>query len=618
MDIIVSYFMPLLFILGISLFNSIIFKSKFEVVVAFSMLEGIIVTYVFGFLDLRIGLVCTVTLAVLSIPLFFYVRTRGGYSLRDKFLTDMFWVFIVLYTVVFALNLGKTFYKWDEFSHWGMMAKEMFRLDKYYYVEESVLVHHREYPPFTTIMQYIWCKLCGEYKERHLYNAKIILSLITLFPVYSWFLDFSQKGKNLIWRLGKVFGLAFLFIIVSNILTIGEAFYYRTIYTEGVLCALVFLAVFSLFAPVNNRIFSMLNISFVLTAILLTKQMGIYFYAFIVLGYFVIKIVRREKLFRVLELLAVVGVPAVMWLCWQIVTKINTPIGQFDSSKFSIENILAIFDGNAPEYRYTTIDRFLDAIINVPIISRPINISYLWFVIIFPILLIICIKVSKLKENRIRILITGCILEVTAIVYVPVMLVLYLFGFSQGEALGLACYERYMRTMLYPMMLFLFFSILSIFLREYSNHKKKIWAIGVVGLFILIPFSNLKEELIPGIFTDDVSSLFQGDSQIIVQNTSEEDSIYFICQGDNGSARNITAYLTAPRTLSTSYFNLTGTEKDEVIEYMREYDYVYVGGIDSVFVENYSELFGEDFTQENQQLYKVEVVKEQILLERVY
>lgn len=618
MDIIVSYFMPLLFILGISLFNSIVFKSKFEVVVAFSIIESVIITYIFGFMDLRIGLVCCIILAVLSIPLFLYVRNKGNYSLKETFLTDMLWVFIVLYTIVFVLNLGKTFYKWDEFSHWGMMAKEMVRLDKYYYVEESVLVYHREYPPFATIMQYIWCKLCGGYKESHLYNAKIMLSLVTLFPVYSWCLDFAQKGKKIVWRMGKALGIALLFILVSNILTIGEAFYYRTIYTEGVLCALIFLALFSMFAQGNNRIFFYLNMGFVLTAIVLTKQMGIYFYAFIVLGYFAIKIVRRERRLRIGDFLAVIGWPAIMWSLWQIVTKVNTPTGQFDSSKFSIENIFAIFAGNAPEYRYTTIDTYLDAIINMPIISGPINISYLWFVIIFPILLIICVKISKTKETRFRIAIVGCILEITSIVYIPVMLVLYLFGFSQGEATGLACYERYMRTMLYPMVLFLFFSVLSILLREYSNHKKKIWVMGIISLFIFIPITNLREELIPGIFTEDVSSLFHGDSEIIIQNTDEDDSIYYVCQGDNGSARNITAYLTAPRTISTGYYNLSGVEVSEVLEYIKEYDYVYLGGIDSVFVENYGKLFGDEFTEENQQLYAVNIVEQQIMLERVY
>lgn len=618
MDIIVSYFAPLFFVLGISLFNSIIFKSKFEVVVAFSMLESVIVTYLFGFWDLRIGLMCSVVVAILSIPLFIYVRNKGIYSLKETFLTDMLWVFIVLYTIVFALNLGKSFYKWDEFSHWGMMAKEMFRLDKFYYVEESVLVHHREYPPFATIMQYIWCKLCGEYKERHLYNAKVMLSLVTFLPVYSWFLEISQKEKKLIWRLGKVLGLAFFFIIVSNLLTIGEAFYYRTIYTEGVMCAFIFLAVFSIFSPVNNRIFYFLNIGFVLTAIVLTKQMGIYFYAFIVLCYFIIKIVRKEKLFKVSDFVAVIGLPIIMWLCWQIITKIKTPIGQFDSSRFSIDKISAIFIGNAPEYRYTTINTFLDAIINRPIISKPINISYLGFLFIFPLLVIICIKLSRLKESRIRVWVIGCILEVMAVIYIPVILVLYLFGFSQREALGLASFTRYMGTMLYPMLLFIIVSILNILLTEYSKHKIRIWIGCIVGLFLLIPFSDLKIELMPGIFTENISSLFKGDSKIIIENTNEEDRIYLVCQGDSGSARNITAYLIAPRTVSTSYYSLTGEEVSDVLEYMKDFDYVYLSGIDSAFVDNYGKLFGEKFTEENQQLYKVDVVEDQLSLERVY
>ena len=621
MDIIVSYFMPLLFILGISLFNSIIFKLKFEVVVAFSMIESVIITYILGFIDLRIGLVCCIIQAMLSIPLFFYVKNKGNYLFKETFLTDMLWVFIVLYTIVFAMNLGKTFYKWDEFSHWGMMAKEMFRLDKYYYVEESVLVHHREYPPFATIMQYIWCKLCGEYKERHLYNAKIILSLVTFFPVYSWALEFPQKRKKIISRLCKVFGVAFFFIIVSNILTIGEAFYYRTIYTEGVLCALILLALFSLIIPDNNHIFHILNIGFILTAIVLTKQMGIYFYAFIVLGYFVIKIVLEKRLFRVLDLCAVVGLPAIMWLCWQIVTKINTPIGQFDSSKFSIIEMLAIFEGKAPKYKYEIIDIFLDAVVNMPIIKCPLDISYVGCLLIFLIALVLCVKMCKSVSMRYRIIVVGTILELAAIIYMLVMLILYLFGFGKGEALILASYKRYMITMLYPMCMFLFISILSILLQIYLKHRSKIWLAGFMSLLIFIPFSSLKVELMPGIFTDSEKSLFQGDAEIINQNTSEEDSIFFICQGDNGAARNITAYLTAPRMLSTKYYNLGEaevTEVNEIVEYMKDFNYIYLSGIDSVFIENYGYLFGEEFEEKNQQLYMINIVNEEVILDRVY
>ena len=51
---------------------------------------------------------------------------------------------------------------------------------------------------------------------------------------------------------------------------------------------------------------------------------------------------------------------------------------------------------------------------------------------------------------------------------------------------------------------------------------------------------------------------------------------------------------------------------------MKEYDYVYLSCIDPIFVENYGELFGKEFTEENQQLYRVGVVGEKIQLERVY
>lgn len=230
--------------MGINLFNSVIFKEKFERVVVLSLLEIVTITFFFGFIDMRIGLVISIILAFLSIPLFFYAKKNRDFCIKEVFFTDLFLAFMFLFVVVFVWNVGKGFCRWDEFSHWGMMAKEMFRLDQYYYLEESVLEYHKEYPPFTTILQYIWCKLCGEYKERHLYNAKIIFSLATFFPVYSWMINRENRKESKITRAVKIFIIPVLFIVITNMMSMGEALYYRTIYTEGVLCALVFYAFF--------------------------------------------------------------------------------------------------------------------------------------------------------------------------------------------------------------------------------------------------------------------------------------------------------------------------------------------------------------------------------------
>ncbi len=617
MDVIISYFLPLLFIIGLALFNSVIFKMKFENVVAFGLIQSVLLAYIFGFIDLRIGLFISILMSVISIPACVYAKRKKDYYFNDMFVTDMFWVFIILYTIIFVLNIGKTFYKWDEFSHWGMMAKEMFRLDKYYYVEESTLVYHREYPPFTSIMQYIWCKLCGEYKERHLYNAKIIISLAVLFPIYSSLVNVSSASKNIFKRIGEIVSVSFFFLLISNVITIGEAYFYRTIYAEGVLCMLVLLAVCTMYIKPLNYKFHILNMGSILAAILLTKQMGIYFFGCVIIGYYLLKYIRKEKLVVYSELLLVTLIPIVMWFFWQIVTKINTPIGQFDSSRFSIEKIVEIFMGNAPEYRYITINAFISAIIKNPLVGGGIKLSYLSWLVVFLILVMICIKLDN-GINKKSILTIGLVLEIAAIGYIPVMMVLYLFGFSEAEAMGLACYKRYMNTMLYPMILFILFVILNILLKSFASHKKIIYIGAILSVFASISFEDIIVEFTPGIMAYNVSSIFQRDAEIINQNTELSDSIYVICQGDNSSARNIIAYLTAPRMISTDNYSVGKDEVEEVISYMKNFDYVYLSGIDSVFIESYGTLFGEDFTKENQQLYKVNIVDEEASLKRIY
>lgn len=617
MRIVISYFVPLLFILGLCLSNSIIFKEKFERVIAFSLIECILITYVFGFIDLRIGLVLVIGLAVASVPLYYWAKRSNCYDIKGMCLTEMLGAFLILYTILFALNIGKTFSKWDEFSHWGMMAKEMFRLDKYYYVDESVLVYHREYPPFTAVFQYIWCKLCGEYKERHLYNAKTILSLAAFFPVYSYFLGRLQNKKNMISKVGNMLFVTAFCLLASKIATIGEAFYYTTIYTEGVLCALIFYAFYSLIFPRKNTVFYSLNVGFAISAIVLTKQLGIYFGVLIIVALVLLLVVQRKVDLKKREVILMIFLPMILWLGWQITTKTMAPAGQFDASRFSVTSIVEIFEGVAPQYRYETIEAFLDALISRTLLYRPWKISYIGFLFIFLLLLRICIKLVEDQSERKNIAVLGGILELTAVGYIPVMLVLYLFGFSEAESVNLACYERYMITVLYPMLLFMLFAFFSILIQKYQSYRKWVCAGFLVGVFLFIPFSNLKEDLTPGIFGDDVASLYQTDAEIIMQNTEETESIYLVSQGDFGSSRNIIAYLTSPREISDRFYSVSEEDKYEVIEYIKEFDYVYLSNIDSVFADNYSEFFGENFINKNQQLYKVIITDDLLSFELI-
>ena len=613
-----SFICPLFLILGVSLLNSIIFKEKFERVLVIGILEMVMITYLFGFLDMRIGLGVSIILAFLSIPFYLYSNKKQEYSLKELFFTDLFFSFLFLFAIIFMWNIGKKFCRWDEFSHWGMMAKEMFRLDKYYYLDESVLEYHKEYPPFTTILQYIWCKLCGEYKERHLYSAKIIFSLSTFFPVYSWMLNNKKKIENRLTRLLNIIFVPLLFIVISNLMSMGEASYYRTIYTEGVLCSLVFYAFFSLLEPFKSSCLNIFNLALTLVALVLTKQMGIYFCALVICGYILLKMVNGKFKKTILDIIIIAGIPLSCWSLWNTVTSKYVARGQFDSSRFSVDEIIALIQGNGQEYQYITIDNLFDAILKRPLLLKPIHLSYIAIVLIFVIIMFLYYRCNKESVSFKKYWVLNIGFVVAAIGYIFVMLILYFFGFSKVESMGLVCYERYMSAMLFPMVMISCIYLISIILQKSRCNSSVILAICTVGMLIGgVPRETFEENIVPGILCDNISDVFIGDATIINENTAEDDKVYVICQGDIGGNRNIIAYLSVPRRMNMYYFNVTEADKELVFDMVKDYDYLFLSNVDDIFVGSYGEWF-EDENLKGQQLYKIHSELGICTFERIY
>ena len=73
--------------------------------------------------------------------------------------------FISIYVLYIILDYKRRFTTFDEWYHWGMMVKESLRLDKFYSVAESNLHIHKDYPPFISILEVIFCKFSGGYSE---------------------------------------------------------------------------------------------------------------------------------------------------------------------------------------------------------------------------------------------------------------------------------------------------------------------------------------------------------------------------------------------------------------------------------------------------------------------
>lgn len=618
----ISFVVPLLFLIGATITNSILFTKKFEHILPFSMIECTLILYLSGFFNLRIGFILCILLCISSLPLLIIAKK---YSLKEFLFTDFFWIFLILYSILFALNLGKTLSHWDEFSHWGVMAKELVRLDKYYYLEESPLLRHKDYPPFTTLLQYLWCNLCGNYKERHLYNAEMVFSLSLFLPILSQLQSLIKKhhafdkkpGRHIIFLI-----LMPLFIILTSLCcTIGEASFYQSIYTETIMACVFLYGLYIFIFEDNNTSFTLIRNTLFLSALLLVKQIAIYFFMILIIIY-IIKQIRNSGLvfFKIkkqwLYLFCMLLIPLTFWFLWQNAVTIHAPVGQFDSSHFNVKNIIAFVTGHGKEYQYTTAQNYISALLTTPLIKKPFTLSYVPLIIILFSLFMGFAHIERdvILKQKIRLL--GISEAFSCILYIGVMFISYLYGFSQRESLALACYNRYMNTILYPFILSAIFILLYVLYRNYHiNIITLLISIMLGCIVILIPFDTLKYELRPGIFCENITNIYQNDCLNILKNTPENAKILVIRQNDTSSSINIIAYNTLPRKFDDDFFSFGKPyhENDiytldytveEFSELLKQFDYLYISKLDNQFVERYQVLF-DNIKLTNNQTFKV-------------
>ena len=182
-----------------------------------------------------------------------------------------------------------------------------------------------------------------------------------------------------------------------------------------------------------------------------------------------------------------------------------------------------------------------------------------------------------------------------------------------------------MSSMLYPMLLVMVILLTATLVEIYKSYRNQVLIIIAISLILfIIPIEHLKEQLSPGFFCKNVGAIFSRDAEIISQNTLENEKIYLVCQGDNGSAKWIIGYYIAPRKVSAHDYDLSlllsnsetsRFSEEEIIEYISEFDYVFLSNVDDDFNERYGELFGNIL--DNQQLYKVNKKGESVSFERI-
>lgn len=609
-------------------------KRRFEEVLPLTIMAGALLVFLSGFLsNLNIGYILYILFA-LSFPVLLVVNA----FLKDKkqsviknYLTPGFLIFCVLFVFLFILNIKRQFTVWDEFMHWGPMVKEMFRLDKFYSVAESVIPMHKDYPPIISILQVLWCKLAGGYREGYLYISLQVLVFSMFLPALS-----KLKFKKSFAFYIKLF-LIFVFIISSALLlTVAEAKFYTTIYID---CFLAVIFAYGLFLSVcekNVTVFNLIRLSVCLAFLLLSKQMGLVFFLlilsafalnYLITHYAVLKSEIRQKTAG--KRLVKMGVTAfcisvIPYLFSYIWDKYISAIGverQFNISSIDLSTLPGIFLGTVgEEWQHVSLRNYLGFILKGTLVEFPIRLTYWQLVLVCAAILYFAGMYAKKYIDKKSTVALNAIVTAGSAGYAFAMLLLYTYSFGSYEGPILACVDRYLDTYIFAAFILAAMLFLFAFSSSVEAYTKKTIE-HLCGILILlwtvwIPAGSLAQ-FIPSVISNPSRDSLPYDTQIVTEKTPENAKIFMISQGDRFYCTYyVTNYKIMPRSCNSAYYSLGEPYRendirtknitlDEWKAMLSEWDYLFLQHIDDQFIEKYSEVFSDDAKIESGQIYEI-------------
>lgn len=567
----------------------------------------------------NVGFVINIAFSLMSIAiLIFSIKNKKINEFKKNYFSNAFYIFIGAYLAVFIYDFRRTFTNWDEWSHWGVMIKEMLRLDKFYTVDSSVLQAHKDYPPIVQLFELNWIKLCGMYSEAKLIRSLHLLEVAFFIPYFDYSTKEKKSGlKNLI------VGVCVVFIMLLTILFFDEHGVINSIYLDYLMSfEVAFIAVFSLTENKLDNPFSLLTIGTSGSFLLLTKQMGLPLYAmclFILICRIaidfsktkqnIVNIIKSKYKIVLMGIILILIIPFTFYFGWSAYTKNLNIDAQFVTSDIKITKLKSIvFKYGGEPYQQEAASNYITALKTFNFSNSYFQLTYGQAIALILFLLFFVGKYGQKRFNNNYIKLLFITIIIGAIGYAFVMLCLYVFCFGDYEGPRLASINRYMQSYI-----FVGTSIVTmIYYYSIVNNKYKIEPIIILLTLLFIcqsagklssifPAINKPSENIYEIYGNYISSnVDDGAKVFILAQNSEKEYNYFVKYYANPIITNMEYYSWDDSTITNTknYFD------KNIKKYLSDYDYIFIAKLDDNFSDKYSWLFNGKI--ENGQLYKID------------
>lgn len=601
----------LLIILSISFGIKIKLKISQEESLLVAVFGMVLFAYILGIFNLLwLSIYLIVITSVISFIYVLINLIKKKIKIRELItLPTIIYVLVIIFIYYIVKDLK--FIAYDEFMFWGTNLKVMFE-KSCLWAHQSIDGIHLVYPPFTSIAEYLFCKINGAYNEGIVYFGMITLIATSLMPL------FKEEKYSI---------KSFLKVVISYVITyIALVLFVYNIANLSVDCFLgILFAVSMVLAYKLKDKKEYITLIVVLISLTLIKTNGILFAGIVIMQLFFkevfLLIKEREKTLKnILKRLSMVVVLLLIiittYTTWKIYYTINGK--QIDdrhdknyTQNIDISELMNAISQNekASDRNKKVASNFLSSLISTKIIRRFDYNTVAWIFLASNILLLINLIIGK---NKLQKLANYISINIGFVLYCLTNLVIFMFVFQENQGDTLQGFERYMSTYMLAMVINIVYLIL-----EKAEWKRIVISI-LIGLFLQHGLNSLM--LDPRITAQAYGSISDNtiseNANQLKQNIKENDKVYIIDQQiDYGLEFVKTRYYLAPIKTNLLYewnigsdskgiYYKTVISENELMDKLisEEYKYIYLISVDKEFLEDYKNIMSQNAKEKLQNI----------------
>lgn len=582
-----GFFLPFLFLLALTSGLISLTKKPFGICLPLVVLSLPLLPYLTGLIfgSLSIGFWIEIALAVaggicilrFTLTSFLNRKSPSSRLFFNNFFSFGLVLFVFIYLFVYVHDLHRPFTHWDEFSHWGMMVRELLRLDTFYSNPDSLLLPHKDYPPFIALFEYIYCRLSGGFQEAYASRAcHLLIYTICMLPICNVIQIKKHRSLKIIVAIAMVFCLSFIFI---------QDPLFNTIYVETVVAAFVattlYLAVFSdIKSPLGG-----VTLALVLSAMLLSKQIGLAFYLLTLFALMLraaVDMIRhhhagsekkstRTRLWvkahagQLFSIALIIFLPLTLSKAWSCYISQFDIYVQFSLSEITPSHIASVVTGQGIEqWRLDGFTASLHAFIDMPLINTNLfSLTYTAIVFASLVMLLLFALLARLTSRDLfwDVILLTFVSFIGSLGYALSISLSYTFGFTQHEAATLASFDRYAGMYANALLLVVFFAGTAIIRRCFSYRiaSAALAFVLVLALLTIPPnrLAHLEPALAPGTPLD-----HKADADLLTASTHEGSKILVISEKFGTGAAYMLDYYAYPRVFRETSLQLSESKDD--------------------------------------------------------